>query len=120
MIIDIDASWLIVALIWGIANLVIGALIGLNKGRPVAGILYALLLGPIGWAIIAYVPDERRKCPHCAEAIKEEAKTCPHCRKDVDDGYRQWKQQRDQARAVNIEDPVTKWAREHPDEADRQ
>jgi hypothetical protein len=60
--------------------ILIGALIGQYKGRVGSGVVWSLLLGPIGWLIVALMKDLRRKCPHCAEAIKPEAKICPHCR----------------------------------------
>lgn len=68
--------------IWGIAWLisaVVGALIGNTKGRPAAGAVWSLLLGPIGWLVICIAPDVRPKCPDCGGAIVANARKCKNC-----------------------------------------
>jgi hypothetical protein len=111
---------LVALLFWLPINLLVGGLTGRSKGRVGEGIALALLLGPIGWLILFLGSDQRRKCLFCAEPIQEEARICPHCHKDVSsDGYLQWKRERDQERMTVIEDPVEKWAREHPEEANK-
>ena len=39
-----------------------------------------------GIALIhALVLGQARRCPHCAEGIRQEAKVCPHCQRDLPD-----------------------------------
>jgi RNA polymerase subunit RPABC4/transcription elongation factor Spt4 len=69
----------------------IGYLIGRSKGRPGLGFLLGLLLGIIGWIIIACLPAEeppmtlRRPvrpsfpCPSCHRPVAGGLGQCPHC-----------------------------------------
>jgi hypothetical protein len=57
----------------------IGLYIGNSKGRPVAGAMWGLLVGPIGWLVMAIVKDERRKCPDCLGTVPIGARRCQHC-----------------------------------------
>lgn len=55
-----------------------------------AFVLIALLVSPaLGAVIVAALPPSsevliakgrRRRCPHCAEAVRRQAHVCPHCR----------------------------------------
>jgi hypothetical protein len=58
---------------------VVGVLIGSAKGRPAAGAFWGFVLGPIGWALVALLPDDRPKCPECLCALVIGAKKCGHC-----------------------------------------
>jgi 4-amino-4-deoxy-L-arabinose transferase-like glycosyltransferase len=49
--------------LWAILGALIGAAIGQRKGRGGAGFFFGLILGPIGWIIIAVGPDLRQKVP---------------------------------------------------------
>lgn len=42
----------ILLLVWFLLFGAVGMLIGQRKGRPVAGLLWAMLLGPIGWLVV--------------------------------------------------------------------
>jgi len=80
-----DSGFLLV--FWAIIGAIVGGIIGDRKGRGGAGVVLGLLLGPIGWLIIALGPDykterESKKCPFCAELVKKEAKVCKHCGRD--------------------------------------
>jgi len=67
--------WLCLMIIFG----GIGALIGKPKKREGAGFLFGLLLGPIGWLLVAVGPDNSAKCPECGGVIVEGAKRCKNC-----------------------------------------
>lgn len=57
----------------------IGALIGWWKGRTIYGLVWATVLGPIGWIVIALARSERHACARCGGANREFTATCRHC-----------------------------------------
>lgn len=65
----------------------VGMLIGQHKGRAVAGLLWAMLLGPIGWLLVALGPNlkqpKSRPCPHCSGVLPLNQKECNHCKNRV-------------------------------------
>ena len=83
--------WLVLAILVGVfAN---------NKGRSGVGFfLLAVLLSPLIGLVIALLvsPNEKaleseaiangglKKCPHCAELVKEEANLCKHCQSPLE------------------------------------
>ncbi|MEO7432105.1 MAG: hypothetical protein ABIR62_08775 [Dokdonella sp.] len=58
---------------------VIGGLIGATKGRMVAGVVWGIALGPIGWVVIAVSNGNQPACPDCGQTNPTDAKTCRHC-----------------------------------------
>jgi hypothetical protein len=71
-------------IIWMIIGLLIGTLIGQIKGRTGAGAFFGLLLGPLGWIIIALGPNKKPKCPFCGGIIVEGAVKCKNCGSDLE------------------------------------
>jgi hypothetical protein len=70
----------------------LGALIGLAAAKKkgfsqVSAVIGGALLGPLAFLMFAVSGVSRgeksKKCPHCAEWIKDEAKVCKHCGRDV-------------------------------------
>ncbi len=62
---------------------VIGALIGRSKGRVLAGFLWGLFLGPLGWLIVALAKGNRKQCPSCRSWVDGQASACPKCGRDI-------------------------------------
>ena len=60
-------------------NIMIGYFLGNTRGAPVKGVLFSIFLGPIGWALIFALPDERPHCPECRGLVIEGARRCKNC-----------------------------------------
>jgi len=61
----------------------LGFAIGGRRNRPYDGFLLGILLGPLGWLIVSFLPVRyRRKCPECLGGVPMSARRCKHC------GYR--------------------------------
>jgi hypothetical protein len=56
-----------------------GAWIGWIKGRVVAGVIWAAVLGPIGWIVVALGKSNLSPCPECGKGNHAGAKVCRHC-----------------------------------------
>ncbi len=57
----------------------VGALIGWLKGRTAAGIIWAAVLGPVGWIIVAISKSKLPICGKCAKRNSLNAKVCRYC-----------------------------------------
>jgi len=61
----------------------VGMLIGQRKGRAGAGLFFGMLLGPIGWLVVALGPSRQDlmsvACPHCGGRLPIEQEQCEHC-----------------------------------------
>src|SRR6266403_2493019 len=62
-----------------IACILVGALIGKYRGRLDSGVIWAALLGPIGWLVVALMEDMRPKCIECGGVVVQGARKCLHC-----------------------------------------
>lgn len=51
----------VLTLLWFVLFGAIGMLIGAKKGRALAGLVFSMLLGPIGWLLIFLGPDVRER-----------------------------------------------------------
>lgn len=77
----------VLALAYFIVFGAIGVLIGRRRGRPVAGLFWAMLLGPIGWLLMFLLPSasasatagKSTPCPHCGGALPLLQPQCNHC-----------------------------------------
>jgi hypothetical protein len=80
---------ILVLIAWWTLGGLVGYLIGKWKGRGTAGLWLGLLLGVIGWVIVAVLPDSERvtgparRCPFCAEVVLPAAVVCKHCHRDI-------------------------------------
>lgn len=78
---DLTAAVLLYFVLFG----AIGMLIGGRKGRPIAGLLWAMVLGPIGWLLMALLPAasantvKAGSCPHCGGVVAIDQAKCNHC-----------------------------------------
>lgn len=48
---------------WSVVFVVVGALLGWWRGRLMAGVVWALALGPIGWIIVLLIPKSAKPPP---------------------------------------------------------
>jgi hypothetical protein len=64
--------------------LIVGAFIGDSRGRREQGMLLSIFLGPVGWIVLLFLPDTRRRCPHCASVVPVASATvCSRCTRDL-------------------------------------
>lgn len=66
-------------LFFWLASAGVGGVIGASKGRPLAGAVWGLLLGPLGWILVGAGPDRRPKCPECRGDVVPGANRCKNC-----------------------------------------
>ena len=57
----------------------VGALIGLARGRWLAGLVWGAVLGPIGWLVIVLARPNLVECPACSRGNLPNARACRHC-----------------------------------------
>jgi len=63
-----------------VINGLVGYAIGQRAGRGLAGILWGVLLGPIGWVVILIAGGSGPKCPRCQGVLPSaEVRACKHC-----------------------------------------
>lgn len=84
---------MIYVLLW-FAFGIVGAMIASGKGNSgCGGFALGMLLGPIGLLIAFFSSDDEKeklaksgytkKCPYCAEYVKQDAVVCKHCGRDL-------------------------------------
>jgi predicted amidophosphoribosyltransferase len=49
----------------------------------VAGVVWAAVLGPIGWIVVALGKSKLPLCPECGKGNHTGAKSCRHCGVDL-------------------------------------
>lgn len=57
----------------------VGMAIGWAKGRVLAGLVWGLALGPIGWIVMALSRSQLPECPECGRPNGVRARRCRHC-----------------------------------------
>ena len=77
----------VIAVVGGLVGLVIGQF----KNKPTTGFLLGLLLGPIGWLIMAVIPNSGPKCPACKGVINSGATKCVNCGSSLERPESHWK-----------------------------
>lgn len=71
-------------LAWVIIGSLIGGFIGSAKNQASTGVWLGLLLGPLGWIIVAVLPAvSAAQCPHCHGGVDGVAAVCCHCGRDI-------------------------------------
>ena len=48
---------------WNLAFVAVGALLGWWRGKLLAGVIWALVLGPIGWVVVLLTPKSAKPPP---------------------------------------------------------
>lgn len=62
-----------------VACALVGAFIGMTKGRWLAGLVWGAALGPIGWLIVLFSKSTLPECPECGRRNVTSAKACRRC-----------------------------------------
>lgn len=79
-----ESALLFYFLLWILVGGLVGHAIGRIKGRPEAGVIWGVLLGALGWVVIAAGPNFRQKCPECKGFVEPGASRCKNCGALVD------------------------------------
>lgn len=70
-----------------VLSMLVGAVIGRGKQRTAAGAVWGLVLGPVGWLIVALGPDHlqlrAKRCPYCLGLLPVGQAQCAHCDRQV-------------------------------------
>lgn len=78
-----EQSLLIWVVVWIAVNSLIGFGLGRFKGNPGAGVVLAVVLGPLGWLGIAALKDVRGRCRECLGLARPGARVCRHCGREL-------------------------------------
>lgn len=63
----------------------IGHAIGKSKKREDDGLMWGILLGPLGWIITALLPEKFDwECPYCDMGLKKKSRICHNCHSELD------------------------------------
>ena len=68
-----------VLILWAIVGGLVGAAVGIGKGRPLGGFILGAIVGPVGWLLVATGPSMHPKCPACLGTVPKGARKCMHC-----------------------------------------
>jgi hypothetical protein len=75
-----DWPWLV---IWAAVGFIGGVAIGWRRNRWLLGPLLGIVLGPLGWLLVARMPSRLQECPQCSRIVAAGAPTCRHCGTDI-------------------------------------
>src|SRR5437773_11768956 len=79
-----DDSFLAILVVIGwVACGLVGQLIARTRGAR-EGFTISVLLGPLGWLLVALRPDTRTKCSQCFGVVPQFATKCMHCGSQID------------------------------------
>ena len=74
---DIDGGYIA---FWVLFGGLVGAAIGSTRRQIFSGLVWGVILGPIGWVIVFMLPDLRAKCPECRGSLPDaQVRRCRHC-----------------------------------------
>lgn len=117
---DAMAFWL---LFWAAVGSIGGAAMGRTfRGRPRAGLFLGLILGPLlGWPLLTFLADHRRRCGDCRGLVQAEANKYEHCGAELNAAPRVEKTEPSEEPAKTTEDPsfvtgIVRWVSDATDE----
>lgn len=72
-----------VIITWTLIWAIIGYAVGVRKGEQWTGAILAVMFGPIGVLVVAFMRGNRMDCPFCKSTIRKDASICPYCRNGI-------------------------------------